>query len=79
MLPICLETTSQRLPLHVLVLMGIWAREAVLEKRRREYPTIHLLHDLAHLLLGLFNAHELATLFLAILIEEAGIPIPHTW
>jgi membrane protein DedA with SNARE-associated domain len=43
---------------------------------QREYPTIHLLHELAHLLLGLFNAHELATLFVAILIEEAGIPIP---
>jgi membrane protein DedA with SNARE-associated domain len=35
-----------------------------------------LLHELAHLLLGLFNAYELVTLFLAILIEEAGIPIP---
>ena len=35
-----------------------------------------MLHQLAHLLLGLFNAHELATLFLAIVIEEAGIPIP---
>jgi membrane protein DedA with SNARE-associated domain len=28
------------------------------------------------LLLGLFHAHELATLFLAILIEESGFPIP---
>ena len=56
--------------------MRIWAREAALAKRRREYPTINLLHQLAHLLLGLFHAHELATLFLAILIEESGIPIP---
>jgi membrane protein DedA with SNARE-associated domain len=63
-------------PVRVLVLMGIWAREAELEKWRREYPTIHLLHQLAHLVLGLFNAHELDTLFVAIMIEEAGIPIP---
>ena len=43
---------------------------------QRGYPTNHFLHDLAQVLLGLFYAHELATLFLAILIEEAGIPIP---
>jgi membrane protein DedA with SNARE-associated domain len=47
-----------------------------LGKWGREYPTIHLLHHLAHLLLGLFYAHELATLLVAILVEEAGIPIP---
>ena len=35
-----------------------------------------LLDKLAHLLLGLFYAHELATLLVAIVIEEAGIPIP---
>jgi membrane protein DedA with SNARE-associated domain len=43
---------------------------------QRERPTIHLLHELAQQLLGLFHAHELATLFVAILIEEAGLPIP---
>ena len=69
MLPIRLQTTR----LHLL---RIWAREAALGKRGRGYPTIHLLHHLAHLLLGLFYAHELATLLVAILVEEAGIPIP---
>ena len=39
-------------------------------------PTFPLLHHLARLLLGLFYAHELATLLVAILLEEAGIPIP---
>jgi membrane protein DedA with SNARE-associated domain len=37
---------------------------------------IPLLHALASLLLSLFHAHELATLSLALLFEEAGIPIP---
>jgi membrane protein DedA with SNARE-associated domain len=37
---------------------------------------IQFLRELANVLLGLFHAHELTTLFLAILIEEAGFPIP---
>lgn len=56
--------------------MRMRTREAALENRRREYPTIHFLHQLAHVLLGLFYAHQLATLLVAIVIEEAGIPIP---
>jgi membrane protein DedA with SNARE-associated domain len=52
----------------------------ILGKQRRahpkEYLTIQFLHQLAQLLLGLFHAHELTTLFVAILVEEAGIPIP---
>ena len=43
---------------------------------QREYPTIQFFHELAQLLLGLFHAHELTILFVAILVEEAGIPIP---
>ena len=37
---------------------------------------IQFLRELANLLLGLFHTHELATLFLAILLEESGFPIP---
>jgi hypothetical protein len=51
-----------------------------LAKRRREYPTIQLLHQLAHLLLGLFNAHELPTLFLGssvlfAVVQRQGRPL----
>ena len=80
MLPVYLPSFCSHLvggpPGHVLVGRRIRAREAALAKRRREYPTFQLLDKLAHLLLGLFNAHELATLLVAILVEEAGIPIP---
>ncbi len=37
---------------------------------------MNLLAQLAHTVLGLFYAYELPTLFFAILIEEAGVPIP---
>ncbi len=35
-----------------------------------------ILAQLAHVVLGFFHAYELPTLFFAILIEEAGVPIP---
>jgi membrane protein DedA with SNARE-associated domain len=35
-----------------------------------------LFGNLVHLLLQFFYAHELLTLFVALLVEEAGIPIP---
>jgi len=37
---------------------------------------LHLIRELAHVLLAFFHAYELPTLFLAALIEEAGVPIP---
>ena len=79
MLPICLQTTRQRTS-RSRPSVRIWAREAALAKRRREYPTIQLLHQLAHLLLGLFNAHELPTLFLGssvlfAVVQRQGRPL----
>ena len=37
---------------------------------------MNILGQIAHIVLAFFHAHELPTLFIAILIEEAGIPIP---
>jgi membrane protein DedA with SNARE-associated domain len=37
---------------------------------------LHLIHELTHALLTLFQAYELPTLFIATLIEESGIPFP---
>jgi membrane protein DedA with SNARE-associated domain len=37
---------------------------------------MHIVGDLAHVLLHFFYAHELVTLFVALLIEEAGVPLP---
>ena len=37
---------------------------------------MNILGQIAHVVLTFFHAHELPTLFFAILIEEAGIPIP---
>ena len=37
---------------------------------------IQLLHDLTNTLLHFFDVHQLPALFLLLLLEEAGIPIP---
>jgi membrane-associated protein len=37
---------------------------------------VNILGQIAHIVLTFFHAYELPTLFIAILIEEAGIPIP---
>jgi membrane protein DedA with SNARE-associated domain len=37
---------------------------------------LHLIHELAHTLLSLFNTYQLPTLFIVTLIEESGVPIP---
>ena len=37
---------------------------------------MNILSQLAQIVLGLFHAYELPALFIAIAIEEAGIPIP---
>ncbi|MGO8949376.1 MAG: DedA family protein [Ktedonobacterales bacterium] len=37
---------------------------------------MNILGQLAHIFLSFFHAYEFPTLFLAILVEEAGIPIP---
>jgi membrane protein DedA with SNARE-associated domain len=45
-------------------------------KKVEEQPMVNILGQIAHIVLGFFHAHELPALFIAILIEEAGIPIP---
>jgi membrane protein DedA with SNARE-associated domain len=45
-------------------------------RERTTIHPIHLLRELGMTLLALFHTHLLATLLLAITIEEAGIPIP---
>lgn len=37
---------------------------------------IQLLHDLTHMLLHFFDVHQLPALFVLLLLEEAGIPLP---
>jgi membrane protein DedA with SNARE-associated domain len=43
---------------------------------RKAVNGLNILIQLAHIVLGLFHAYELPALFIAIAIEEAGVPIP---
>jgi membrane protein DedA with SNARE-associated domain len=43
---------------------------------RKTVNGLNILSQLAHIVLDLFHAYELPALFIAIAIEEAGIPIP---
>lgn len=47
-----------------------------LEASRLDGGVMALFHQLVHLVLSFFSAHELAAIFSLLTIEEAGIPIP---